>query len=74
MKKSRNYEALSWRSTCIDEYQWESGDDKLQFEIAYHLGFAPKSLFTDRELNAALVEWSKGGPGQFYVNNQRQER
>ena len=76
IERKRSYKALSWRSDCLDSYQWKDHDgNTLLFQIVYFDGDVPRYMMTGSELNQHLCKWSQyEAAGRFYINGQEQEK
>jgi len=74
-QRSRKYEALSWKSKCLDSYKWQDNGVQYAFYVTYHDGNAPTFMMTDTELACHVAKWQKReASGQLFANNIGIER
>ena len=74
-QRSRKYEALSWKSTCLDLYKWQADGKKYSFYVTYHDGNVPTMMMTDDELAARVAKWyQREASGQLFINDIGVER
>jgi hypothetical protein len=74
-QRSRKYNALSWRSECLDTYKWQADGKRYSFSITYHDGNVPAMMMTDAELAARVAKWyQREASGQLFINDIGVER